>query len=563
MVFYQVVSTYQLICTIVHKIVKNPDKKAVLLISQTIPITYPNYRYLERYFDRIIIYNNVLRLNGNEYSEENDVYFKQLFEENDINLNDFEEIHANACHHQFSVYLTMNNIPFIFWEDASGVLSRPDILRNIDGVFPLKVEFIDKIGLYDGTAPCIQKIICNFKSQVEGFQCDKAEDFDVVKSFYGLPEDVQKEIKLFYVEKDKLEIPKDAVLFLTQHLANLRVLSLEEQCLIYQLVIDYFFENQNIVFKPHPNDILYYGLLFPQSKIIREKFPSEFLPTMFTNKPKYIATISSTAINPVRDYFDKIFELNPEFETKFRYIHKYAIASKLKNKYFSENKLHTIGANDQLLSYLVQDGSGKSKFYIIDDLSMQEEFKKNDILNLLQEASDKDVFVFINSKNDYCFYDIFNKNLWENIIPINIHKTQLSEEEFYADTQTETIYVFAKNKKAKEYISSFETSFELKFTKLKISVESVSDELKNINVLTGLIAGTESTLLKFEKGENVDFIAGDEDIKKTKFSNSKTSLENLSKNQQRMRILEGILDINETRLLNYLNKQKGENKLWK
>lgn len=371
-------------------------------------------------------------------------------------------------------------------------LSKPEILRDIESYDLEKVKYCVENGLYDATAPCIQKRVIDKKSQKPGFVCENAEDFDVVKSFLSLPEELQKEIKLFYMEKEKFDIPKDAVLFLTQHLANLRVMTIEEQALIYQLVIDYFMEGKNVVFKPHPNDILYYSLLFPKAKIIREKFPSEFLPTMFTNKPKCIATISSTAVNPVREYFDEVFELSPEFENEFRNIHKYVVACDLKNKLFSDFKHIFIGVNLPVLNHLTVSGKGKSNFYVIDNLEKQSKYKKEDIIKLLKNLNDNDVVAFLNTKNDYCFYDIFEKDLWQHIIPITIEKTQLRSEEFYADEETETIYIFVKNKKLKQLVETFKFNKNLKNTGLNICAKALDEEERQICILEALVAATET-----------------------------------------------------------------------
>ena len=44
------------------------------------------------------------------------------------------------------------------------------------------------------------------------------------------------------------------------------------------MFVDYFLPGKNLVIKPHPDDLMYYSQIFPDAQIIREKFPSEFIP---------------------------------------------------------------------------------------------------------------------------------------------------------------------------------------------------------------------------------------------------------------------------------------------
>ena len=85
----------------------------------------------------------------------------------------------------------MNNIPFIFWEEAAGILSKPEVLEEIESRFSKeKVLLIKRLGLYDGTNKVIKHRVCNLAAQ-EKSELANVEDFNVVNALNNLS-DFQK-----------------------------------------------------------------------------------------------------------------------------------------------------------------------------------------------------------------------------------------------------------------------------------------------------------------------------------------------------------------------------------
>ena len=557
MVLYQVISTYQLLNAITHKLTVHPEDDCVLIISNWLVDKFPHYDDLTRFFKKVIPMNAQMSL-SDKYHELNTQYCENLLESNQLSIENFDEIHAMGYHYNFGAYLSHNNIKHNFWEDAAGLLSAPEILININrNGFPLLAEFCEKEHLYDGTANGIEKRYCNYNAQKNDFNFENTVDFDVVKSLMTLDEETQADVIAFFSDVEKMSVNENAVLILTQQLFSLRVLSFEEQALIYQLFVDYFIEEDSIVFKPHPDDYMFYGILFPESTVIRKKFPAEFLPILFSNKPRKIATISSTAMNNLKGYFDEALYLGPRFEKEFKNTHRYKVAYELKNQLFNDYSLLSIGVNEFYKdAFKVSDDAGSDKrFVIVDKIASQDEYKYSDIIKMLEDSDEKDVFVFINSSEDYCFYDTEHKQIWENLAPLVINKTQIRSEEFYESEGEDIIYIFAKDKNLLNKAQGFDFSYELKHTGLAVSTAKLDVNKRNILLLQALLLATESRLLAYETleknkdNEKIIPPINEENVISIRYSDENSSIEQLSEEQNKMRILEGIIRSTERRLI--------------
>jgi len=503
MILYSVISTYHLLNALTHKFKLNSEKKAVLMISEWIVEKYPNYQELKQVFDDVIVFKAWVRFSNKGESNDYSKYYRELFLTNNLHIEEFEEIHVAAAHYSFGIYLSMSNIPFIFWEDAAGILSKPEILEEIDyKIAPEKILLIKKLGLYDGTNKLIKRRICNISVQ-EKSNLVNVEDFNVINNLFSLT-DLQKRFILNFFRVSQITDVKESVLILTQHFTNLKILSFEDQILIYQLFVDYFFPNEKIIFKPHPDDLMYYSILFPKSKVIRERFPSEIMPVIFNESPKIVATISSKAINNIRNIYNT-FELNEQFEKDFYFLHRYYLSLRIANE-LKCSSVKMFGCNNVLIERLthfvikdnevdlipVSDFGTEKGLFIIDKA-----FNREEIIHFVENTDEDTVVIFINSQENYCFYDINHKDLWEYIIPKNIIKKCIKEEEFYSSLEEETVYVYSKNRRYRNMIQELEFNKKLENTGLEISVKSLTAEQLRIKVLEGILKATEERLLYY------------------------------------------------------------------
>lgn len=504
---YHVITTYHLLSAMTMQAASS--EKGVLLMSVWVKMKYPNYESLKKIFDQVIVYDAVYRYKNDR--EETVRYFTELLPF----LNECTEIFVWGAHYSFGIFITEQEIPFVFCEEAAGMHSRIDILQHIDDINPKVANlysYVKELGLYSGQCKMTKTILCNFAAQLDGFQQENMMDFRVVETLMKLPEEQLHEIVNFFLEFRQIHVPKQSTIIFTQHLANLRLTTFNEQALIYQLLVDYFFSDRPIVIKPHPDDIMYYSRLFPDATIVRERFPSEFLPFLLDNQPQCVATIYSTAIYNLRGIYPDVFELDARFEKEFSKIHRYYVALQIV-KNFGE-AVAIIGTYNILLrklaeiEYLPQSCSLKpweitsdtliENIIMIDDITLLgEEGRKR--LHLHMRKKDA-IFIFINSQADFCWYDLENKEFWEHIVPVVMQKKKLSgvsEDIFFSEEGEEILYVYARDKKILERIRNMEINKELSHTGVKLEKENLSEKEEHIKILEGILSATEKRLLYY------------------------------------------------------------------
>ena len=319
--YFHAVSVYQLINMILYRKKYCNNEENCLVIRDILIAKIRDMSYIENLFDKVVIYGDFWSEKEIEKQENFIVnYYDQLFDSQELDLQD-SNIIVGCAHNTFGMYLSIKEIPFTFLEDAAGLLTRPEILDAINvKQNALKYEMICKYGLISGQSPVITRYMCDFVAQNENFNEEmksRSIDFCVIKELNELDEDERRKIMHLFSDIERIDLNSNVMVILTQHFANLRSLLFEEQILIYQTFIDYYAGRYEIVLKPHPDDLLFYPMIFPDITIIKEKFPAEFLPFLFTNKPAAIATISSTSSFSLRSGFNNVVEMGTSFERDF------------------------------------------------------------------------------------------------------------------------------------------------------------------------------------------------------------------------------------------------------
>jgi len=499
MILYHVISTYHLLCAMVH--VMRSRQQADLIIYDHIGNKFPHYKELKKVFHSIFLCD----INYFEHHGVNSLgqYFNSILPP----LSQYEQIYVWAAHYSFGIFLAENRIPFIFCEDGAGLLSRPDILLNVyKQQKPENFHTANDLGLIDGSNAAVSKLFGNRKAQENDYEPPKEMiDFDVVRAMNELPEEQRGQIIQFFVSTPRVHIPTHASLLLTQHFANLNMLSFEEQVLIYQIFADYFLPSQNLVIKPHPDDLMYYSQLFPEAQVIRERFPSEFMPFIFDNQPDCVATVSSTAIYNLRGHYREVLELDSRYEHDFPMTHRYYAAVCVARALGSP--VNCMGANEALVRRLMDtlDGEnmtaaeGPPRTMIVDDVTERGEGGRREILALLENLDERSAVIFINSKADYCWYDYERKGLWKCVVPIVLEKRVRKPrgQDFYADTSTEVIYLYSKSEEVRRMAQTEQIQKELPHTGINLERTVLTEEQERIKVLEGILAATEKRLLHY------------------------------------------------------------------
>lgn len=510
MTVYHVITTYHLLCAMTLQALKREE--SILLIPISITQKYPHYNSLSKsLFHTIIQYDAIFRYKNSE--EDTKSYFSRLLPE----LSPEANIYIWGAQYSFGVYVAEQQIPFIFCEEAAGMMSRRRILEHIDELNPHLANlysYVQELGLYSGLCPIAKTIMCNFSAQSEGFEDNDYINFNVVDGLFSLDETVRQEIISFFTELKILHIPHKCTILFTQPLANLRLAAYEDEIQIYQFLVDYFFENRTLVIKPHPDDLICYSGIFPDAQIVRERFPSEFLPFILDHQPECVATIYSTAVYNLRGHYPEVFELDQSYEKDYVKIHKYYMALQIAMNL--RNPIFCIGANRAMMEKLYErTGASEtiketefSEFIlpnepctiIVDDIGSQKEVDRKRLQDFMVNAGPDTMFIFINSQNDYCWYALDKKDLWKDMSPVTIHKTlreDVNTESLYASLYDEVVYVYTKNENTMKEVKKMEIKKELPHVGIDISKFPLAEDQERIKMLEGILEATEQRLLYY------------------------------------------------------------------
>lgn len=528
MVLYECVSSYHLLCAIVYCKV-NPDIKTDLLIYKGIIDKGYSPESLLQYFEHVIPYDIFYA----DTHSDKDIkrYFDSLLGKKGNIKNKYDEIYCSAGFHSFGYYLAMTHTPFVYCEDAAGMLSRPQVIKNINMPRPERKKTNPKYeewGLYDGTNTAVLRRKCNINAQIEGYCGTNLENFDVVAELGKLDKSKRNEIIRYFLQKDISEIscPEQSTMILTQHYNNLGILSFEEQVLIYQYLVDYFFPKERIVFKPHPDDLMYYHDLFQDCYIVRERFPSEFMPFILQNQPKCIATISSASTHSLIGHYNEVFELDERYDKQFVLSHKYYVAVRIAEKL--KRDIVCLGVNELLLGKLIEKNCKwkprikeytqeikNGEILIIDNILNQGEEGRKLATNLMTNMAS--CTIMINSKNDYFWYNEPNHEIWGKIGTVVIKKRRLDSskvsEDFYESMEEEVLYVFSQNEEILKQMKDGCLEKELPHVGISITAEVPIGVEERIKTLEGVLAATEKRLMYYIQKEKEEQNQVDEEEK--------------------------------------------------
>ena len=301
-VLYHAVSSYQLLEVMLHRLTVHPHAHAVLLLPDFIQEKYPQYKKLvRRFFDRVYLFPYLYIPHRSEEQILADTArrVRDIFPEG---LSAFSRIYVAGAHFYFSLYLIQNRIPFVFFEDAAGMFSRPDELSAaLSAKFPVHAAIAEKYGLLDGSQPLIRRVVCLKRIQTRDVSGERYLDFSVEDALMALPEKQRNALIHFFLRRP-IRTDAEAIL-LTQQFSDLGLLRREEQIRLYENLRDGVLCGVRLVIKKHPDDTLSYASIFPEAAVIKEIFPAELLPYVFRRKPGVVYTWDSTGCENLGKHF--------------------------------------------------------------------------------------------------------------------------------------------------------------------------------------------------------------------------------------------------------------------
>lgn len=498
-ILFACITNYHILNSIIYKMKYFPNDEAIIMVTsyryQSI-----NINHLKNIFKEVIPYDPTVKFNFNKQPQKIH-HIDNCLNKYGYKISSFDIFLISGTQYAFGVYLMQKNIEFYMFEEAAGILSNLKQLIDIDlNINPLMANYAYTSGLYDGQNKLIKKVIYNKYAQKKVLNSNKLEHFDCTEVLGAFEDDKKELIFSYYLKSNKfIEISLHSVMIFTQSFMNLKIHTLEHQCLIYQYLIDYFYPNSLIVFKTHPDDILYYGMLFPKATVIRDKFPAEIIPYVFTNQPEEIATICSTAVDNLKRYFPKSFQLDSDYghTDAFLSTHKVYTGLYYVNQQNENSKIFIDGYPVSLFNGFINkifhnleivDNIYDANYIFIDDYIDNHYnvlYKTYEMINYKQQI------IYINSKSVFLEYDLFYDKI-ENIKPIVLSKTVNREEHIYQNLEDEIIFVICK---CNNFRLEFKMEKELENTGITLETTDLTKDQIRIKVLEGILEATEKRLL--------------------------------------------------------------------
>lgn len=529
MVLYHVVTYYQLLWVFVYHMTQKRNSKGVIIMANSLETRLSKeildklHNYFEiRFFPYNLVKDHIDKDTNEELVSEVCVQVRNLYEkEFEYDLNQFDEINIAGYHFYFSLLLIEKNISFNVIEEAAGMLSRPEVLYSIVeqlNPYQLKIALESKLLYADNEL--IEKRFCRISSQVDNYENINLVDFDLMTHLVNNLEIRDTVINVFIGNLSKYTNENESILLLTQHFANLKILSFENQALIYQYMVDYFLLDKQLIIKPHPDDVMFYSRLFPQAQIIREKFPSELLPFVFEKIPDTVSTISSTAVFSIEDVFKNKVSFSTYTEKEFENINRYYVAIRLLSVLNNLKNLQCVYCDEDLvknfLSILDMDvdviycNSFDEIDYTIPTLIGK---CSGDYFSLeMIDSITKIEGIFLLDCN-YNYEDCLNIIQAERVyIPIVIDKKRIKENYFFGNEEKEVFYFVSTIEENRKRVNDMRIEKRLEHTGLEICKSELSSDEIELMVTKGILKATEMRL-RFVLEQNKELMLEIEKLK--------------------------------------------------
>ena len=512
MILYYALTTYHIQCCVLHKLVHRNNEKAVLMLSD---IHKNSVAFLNRYknsgiFDDVVllpeatINNKVRRLERKHLPAKSILksVLKDIKNVLPVDMNSFEEVYLCPDHFPFGWYVIKNKIKYHCFEEGCGVLSDNSFMLSNMKRNATQYELMNVLGYFGSNKSCVE-ILADTESQVEGYSNDKMVDFSVKRILSSLDKSNLDKVLSFFGVDNKIDgNNKSYSLILTQHMANLGIMSLDDQHLLYSLLADYFLSGTHIIVKPHPDDIAgrYYEIFGNDATVLPFAMPSEQLPYCINNKITTAIAANSTAVKSLGDFCNRMICFDNRILTDFRYINHYYVALKL-IELIDNDKAFTTNANEIIFEEIaltenininIEDSFDINNIQngaVISD-SLCEELEIENIYNSFTSAKTSKYIIFLNEQNKHIYFDGTNKEIFKYIRPIFI--TQIDRN---GKQSEEVIYLYSTDKEILKKTENISITKELKYTGVTLDIHSISrSESEKIKMLEGVLEATEKRL---------------------------------------------------------------------
>lgn len=514
MILYYALTTYHIQCCVLHKMTRKPNEKAVLLLSD---IHQNSVAFLHRYqssdiFDDVIILNEMsvnskVRQSESKHRSKSSILnraCKDIKKILPVDISKMDEIYLCPDHFPFGWYIIKNKIKYHCFEEGCGVLSDNEFMISNLKRNKIQYSLMNVLG-YFGANDSAVEILADEQAQLEGYTNEKMTDFSVKRILSSLDNAQLEKVFKFFGVNSRIESNQNISLILTQHMANLGIMTLDRQHMLYKLFADYFLDDTHIAVKPHPDDIAgrYNEIFSENSSVLPFAMPSELLPFIFSGRVKTAIAAYSTAVKNLGHFCDRMICFDNRIMTDFKHIHKYYCAVKIAEQISGTNRSIVTNSNEMLLNELiacensgfaVQKSCEMTDFDNLGILSdnLSDSRSIEDISSYLLSKQNKGYVIFLNEENKHIYFDGIHNEIFKFIRPIFITKHSKNK------IEEEVIYLYSTDSEILKKVENTELKKELKYTGVTLDIHSVSrSDSEKIKMLEGVLDATEKRLNEY------------------------------------------------------------------
>lgn len=545
MIIYYAMTKFHLIFSIVHKRKTYGDQDAVLFLYSGLQGVEEEYeRILAAGFFREIDLVPEIELKRdwtplNDKSDESEIrenvrrLVRNVEEWLPIPLSGNNAIYLANDHWALGLYCIWKNIPYHYYEDGVGMLSKPEYSRELvyrmNRTHAIVASYMGAFGQND----LVVEKIGDLENQTEGFADEKAVHFSLKDELRQLSgEDMGRLLAIF--DAPKLSEQEGVTLLLTEHFVNMRRLTIEGQRELYALLVDFFCVSPRLCVKPHPNDFqISYRQIFPEAEMISRFFPSELLPFCFDRKLDLALAACSTSVYGLQDAAERILRFDIDIEDHYAYILRYYVCG-LILKALGAKRVKTVHAYRDLLEAFFDgkieegaypagagdfcgnkdsrssgetgpdrsgacksdlDETGARRIYVVDD---RHQATESGVFPL----GERDAAIFINSSDHFHMFAeldfVVDEGQWRSVA---IRK-KLEEGSLLQSEWPETVWVCSRDSGVLKKIEAIKEEKRLKHVGVTLDVDGITDsqEMK-IKILEGNLRASLARIEKYREEE--------------------------------------------------------------
>lgn len=535
MIIYYAMTKFHLIFSIVHKRRTCGDQEAVLFVYSGLQgIEEERERIREAGFFREIYPVPEIELKSG-WTPLNDKSGEPEIRENvqrlvrnveawlPIPLSGSDTIYLANDHWALGLYCIWKNIPYHYYEDGVGMLSKPGYSREL--VYKMNrthAIVATYMGAFGQNRLVVEKI-GDLENQTEGFSDGKAVHFSLKDELRQLPgEDMQRLLAIF--DAPKIPEQEGVTLLLTEHFVNMRRLTIEGQRELYGLLVDFFCTSPRLCVKPHPNDFqISYRQIFPEAEMISRFFPSELLPFCFDRKLDLALAACSTSVYGLRDAAERMLRFDIDIENHYAGLLRYYVCG-LILKELGAKRVETVHAYRDLLEAFFDgemekqeglteaeglcgsegrsssgengpDRRGARRIYVVDD---RHQATESGIFPL----GERDAAIFINSTDHFHMFAELDFAVDEGQWRAVVIRKEPEERSLLQNEWPETVWIYSRDPGTLKKIEAIKEEKRLKHVGVTLDVDCITDsrEMK-IRILEGNLRASLARIEKYREEE--------------------------------------------------------------